>query len=199
MGVRLAVGRGPPRRTPALARTAGPTLDLRQRQAGATLPSAPQRLQHRLTSRRQPVARVQAFGEAELLQLPHVALERELLATHLGREFLGPDLGLLRDQLEHRTRPGAVAARVVHAHQPLRDLGYLGVAEVRLCAQLHARVRPGVAQLDPVDLTAAALVEHREQVVARLEARSESLVLAERRSLDYLDSSHLEHPDDGPQ
>src|ERR671915_1707792 len=195
MGVRLAVGRGPPRRTPALARTAVPTFDLRQRQAGATHLPRPQPLQHGLASGREPVPGVQAFGEAELLQLAHVALERQLLPAQLGREFLGADLWMPCDQLEHHRRPRAVAARPVQPLELPGDLAELVLAQVGLRAQLDARVRARVTQLDLVYLAAVAPVEHREEILGRVEAGSPGLVPAERRPLDHLDAAHLEHAD----
>src|SRR5918992_4220454 len=96
----------PPRRATALPRAGLPSrLCSAQHvrpacvQARATVEASTggglsvKRGEQRFSSRREPVAGVQALRQAELLELPHVALEGKLLATDRRGQLLRPDLG----------------------------------------------------------------------------------------------------------
>ena len=69
------------------------------------------RARARRAARRQPVADLQALGEAQRLQLADVDLERQPILPGQAAEVRGPEPRVVTDQREHPARPGPPAAR----------------------------------------------------------------------------------------
>src|SRR3954468_7886672 len=79
--------------------------------------------QVRLAAGREAVAHFEALGEAEVLELADVGLERQGLPPEAGREVGGRSRRLLADHRQGRPRPRAEAAGAIEAVEAAVDLG----------------------------------------------------------------------------
>ena len=113
----------------------------------------PQLLQHDNTSRRQPVADFETLGQPQILQLPHVQLERLLFLIGLGCQVSGSDPVVGIEQGQDILRPLARAAGLVQTLEPKRHLPQFVRYQLRLLPQRNPRVGADPLETDLVDLS----------------------------------------------
>jgi len=128
-----------------------------------------------------------------------VALERQRLLTLRGREVAGSHLGTVADQAHHRQRPSAMAAGGVEARQASLHFRQLVTGQRVTAAQLHARVRPGDVQRDPVHAAVALRGEVIEQGRAGREPGAAGIVLGDVGEVHLVDGVDGENPDRGAE
>ena len=91
-------------------------------------------VEHGAAPGRQPVADVEALGQAEALQLAHIDLERLRLPAQRRGQVGGPDGRPRGDQAQDRLGPGTVAAGPIEPRQPGADARQLVVGNVGVLA-----------------------------------------------------------------
>ena len=126
-------------------------------------------VEERTPARRDAVAALQALGQAERLQLPHVGLERQPLATKRLRELGRAGGGRRIDDGERRPRPRPVGRAGVQPGEPRAQVGALLRRDRRPLAERRARIDAAGAEPDPIELL-VSLRQEREQCVPRSEA-----------------------------
>ena len=120
------------------------------------------------------VADREALGEAEGLELAHVALEHERLEAERCREIRSAHRGSVGDELQHRRGPRSAGARLVELRSPRPNRRDLVVGQIVVLTERHTLVGPVPVQLDAIEVAVAELGELRRATQRRRRTRRAS-------------------------
>ena len=121
----------------------------------------------RLSSRREAIAYVKAFGQTEILQLSDIELELILFLPHQPAQVPRTDSRMLAEHLECAQGPGPASRMGVQAVQPPLELsGLIRIGRERI-TQRNSWVSAQGAKLDTIDLAFRSTRQLRQQGLTR--------------------------------
>lgn len=161
-------------------------------------PPIPRREHHRAT-RRQAIAHLEAFGEAEGLQLAHLGLERQPLLPHQAAQVRGPQPRLIANPFERAPGPGATFGPGVEPQQPRPQILAGRVVERGLFAQRHAWIGAERPEIDAIHDPVGAALEIGDQQLARRVAGGVRIGVGDGVEGHRRDGANLELSDGGEQ